>query len=226
MTRPDAMAYLLGELDTASAADFERAMAGDPALRDQVERLRPVVTGLEALPANAWNPPAPPPLALPSDASPSPSPRRWALRPLVAVAAAVALLLVGVAVGALIDDGSPAGPSPSPAAEIPLEPVDPGDPEASGTVEIAGASGEALTLRVAGLEPVEEGRFYELWLLGEGGELVSLGSFAVDRAGAATLDLPLPVDADRFQYFDVSLEPGDGDPAHSGASVLRGPATT
>ena len=224
MTRPDAMAYLLGELDTASAADFERAMAGDPALRDLVERLRPVVTGLEALPANAWNPPAPPPLALPIDASPSP--RRWALRPLVAVASAVALLIVGVAVGALIDDGSPAEPSPSPAAEIRLEPVDPGDPEASGTVEIAGASGEGLTLRVAGLEPVEEGRFYELWLLGEGGELVSLGSFAVDRAGAATLDLPLPVDADRFQYFDVSLEPGDGDPAHSGASILRGPASS
>ena len=54
-------------------------------------------------------------------------------------------------------------------------------------------------------------------------ELVGLGSFRVGDDGAATLKLPLPMDPDAFQYFDLSLEPGDGDPGHSGVSVLRGP---
>ena len=27
-----------------------------------------------------------------------------------------------------------------------------------------------------------------------------------------------------FTYFDLSLEPADGDPGHSGVSVLRGPS--
>ncbi len=40
----------------------------------------------------------------------------------------------------------------------------------------------------------------------------------------AELDVELPVDLGDFQFLDVSREPGDGDPLHSGDSVLRGPA--
>ena len=46
----------------------------------------------------------------------------------------------------------------------------------------------------------------------------------MDADGAATLTLPLPVDPKAFTYFDLSLEPADGDPGHSGVSVLRGPS--
>ena len=55
-------AYLLGELEEAERADFERRLARDPELRDEVEGLRPVVSRLVALPDQAWDAPEPPPL--------------------------------------------------------------------------------------------------------------------------------------------------------------------
>ena len=39
------------------------------------------------------------------------------------------------------------------------------------------------------------------------------------------MTLPLPTDPARFRYLDVSREPEDGDPGHSGLSILRGPST-
>ena len=44
------------------------------------------------------------------------------------------------------------------------------------------------------------------------------------ESGEAELDVELPVDPSDFQFLAVSREPGDGDPLHSGDSVLRGPA--
>ena len=71
------VAYLLGELDASQIAAFERAMAGDAALRAEVERLRPVVSKLERLPAEAWQDPVPPPSSRASSAkSGERSPRR------------------------------------------------------------------------------------------------------------------------------------------------------
>ena len=35
--------------------------------------------------------------------------------------------------------------------------------------------------------------------------------------------MPLPADPSRFAAIDVSVEPGDGNPAHSKRSVLRAP---
>ncbi len=52
--------------------------------------------------------------------------------------------------------------------------------------------------------------------------MVALGSFRVDAHGDAVVRVPLPVDPARYRYFDVSLQPDSGDPAHSGISVLRG----
>ena len=62
-----ASSYLLGELGAAETEAFERRLAENPALRDEVERLRPVVTGLEGLPEEAWDPPEPPPLRMPDE---------------------------------------------------------------------------------------------------------------------------------------------------------------
>ena len=97
--------YLLGELPAAERAAFEAALRDDAALRDEVERLRPVVTRLEALEPSAWEPagalPPLPPL-------PSEVPRaRWWRRPLVlrpapAAALAAALLALGAGAGALL----------------------------------------------------------------------------------------------------------------------------
>lgn len=211
--------YLLGELDDAQIAEFERAMTADPELRAEVERLRPVVTKLERVPADAWESPEPPPLVMPPSEPArrrwwSPEPRRLVLRPLVAGVAAVALLAAGTGIGVLLDR------DPAPSAELALRPIGDRDPGASGDIAV---SDDGVSVRVTGLQPTAGDQFYELWLLGADERLIGLGSFRVGEDGAATLKLPLPVSPDSFQFFDLSLEPGDGDPGHSGVSVLRGP---
>jgi hypothetical protein len=109
------------------------------------------------------------------------------------------------------------------AAPVRLVPVAPRGRGATGTVRLASGPGGQAEVRLTGLRPSARGDFYELWLLGEGGELISLGSFRVPGSGAAELRVPVPVDPARFRYVDVSREPADGDPAHSARSVLRGP---
>ena len=118
-------AYLLGELDDAERAEFERRLAREPALRAEVEALRPVVRGLAAMPQEAWKAPEPPPLSLPvseiSEARVKRSPPRargWRWTPAraaLAGAVAAAFLGAGVWIGTLVDDDPP-GPSPTPSA--------------------------------------------------------------------------------------------------------------
>jgi anti-sigma-K factor RskA len=226
VTRPDVTDYVLGEMGPARASAFERAMAEDPALREEADSLRRAAVRLERLPAEAWDPADPPPLVLPATA-PRPAPRgRLVLRPAFAALAAAALLAAGVALGALLDrDGAPGAPAPAPVARetLPLRPFGEGGASARGQVVLSGRDGDRATVRVSGLPPASSDEFYELWLLGDDG-LVALGSFQVGPDGTATLEVPLPVDPAGYEAFDVSVEPGDGDPTHSGRSVLRGPA--
>ena len=142
-------------------------------------------------------------------------PRRLILRPLVAAACAIVLLAAGIGLGVWLDR------NPSPSEQLALQPVGDVDPAASGKVSL---DSDGVNVRVSGLKPTGDGEFYELWLLGADKRLVGLGSFRVNADGAATLTLPLPVDPKTFTYFDLSLEPADGDPGHSGVSVLRGPS--
>jgi anti-sigma-K factor RskA len=224
----EAVDYLLGEMEPDRVARFEAELERDAALRAEVERLRPVVTRLDALPAEAWASAPPPPLREPGvvtapDAAPvpplrepaAPRRRRLVLRPAVAALCAVALLAAGVGLGVVLDR------DPEPATRLVLSPIEGVDPAASGRV---GVTSDRVNLRVSGLPPTAEGQFYELWLLGADQQLVGLGSFRVGEDGMATLKLPLPVDPGQFRYFDISLEPGDGDPGHSGVSILRGPS--
>jgi anti-sigma-K factor RskA len=243
--RSDVGAYLLGELSERERGAFERAMAGDAALRAEVERLRPVVARLDALPAEAWDDEPAPPLRLPADALVDPVPvsetgaraaaaparrRRWwagplTLRPAFAALAAAALLAGGIAIGALVDDGDSTSSPPAVQAQRPLslQPIGDGTAAARGTVLVPVSGGQGqVTLRVRGLPPNRAGQLYELWLMDADGPLVSLGSFRVGAGGRATVRMPLPVPATRYQYFDVSVEPEGADAGHSGDSVLRG----
>ena len=106
-----------------------------------------------------------------------------------------------------------------------LKPVDSRGQGATGVVSLEPRAGGKATVRLPGLRPSTGGDFYELWLLGDGGELVSLGSVRVPASVRATLEnVQLPVDPERFSFLDVSREPADGDPGHSSISVLRGPS--
>jgi anti-sigma-K factor RskA len=138
------------------------------------------------------------------------------LRPLVAAALASVLLAIGVAAGLLIGEAGPGG------RVVDLKPVEPLGGAARGTATIASDEGRA-TVKVRGLRPSVDGDFYELWLLNSSDDLVSLGSFRVPASGEADVTVPLPASPRGFAALDVSVEPPDGNPAHSSRSVLRAP---
>lgn len=177
---------------------------------------------LEELPREAWDRPLPPPAPWTADEVQPARRRGLILRPLVAVAASLALLAAGLGAGLLLagDEDSPDDTR----ARVELAPLDGRGGDATGTVRLDPRAGGLATVTLSGLSPSAGGDFYEVWLLGDDGELVSLGSTRVGASGSATLEnVPLPVDPGRFRFLDVSREPGDGDPGHSSVSVLRGP---
>jgi anti-sigma-K factor RskA len=223
------VAFLLGELQPGERERFERDLAEDAELRAEVAAMQPVVTRLEDLPDDAWGPPEPPPLVLPVAEVPAAAvpglpwwrrrPARFALAAGLACVGLAAALAIGL--GALEGDGGEGGFEGDTVA---LDPVGSRQSGAAGELTIPTAANEQARLRVSGLSPSDDD-FYEVWLLGKRG-VVSLGSFRVGAGGGTDLDLRLPVDTEGYRYYDISLEPDDGDPEHSGDSVLRGLAAS
>ncbi|WP_375387974.1 anti-sigma factor [uncultured Amnibacterium sp.] len=93
----------------------------------------------------------------------------------------------------------------------------------------AGSSGTAVLERLADGRRVVEVRTdvrpdgatdHEVWLMTTGAKrLVSLGMLT---GTSGTFVVPAGLDLDRFRLVDVSDEPRDGNPAHSGDSIVRG----
>ncbi|MGF1598092.1 MAG: anti-sigma factor [Acidimicrobiales bacterium] len=127
------------------------------------------------------------------------------------VGIAAALLLVALPLGLAVRS-SPSEPD----AFATLDPL--GSFTGDGWAEL---DGRELTVAVEGLIPTDDA-FYELWLLDLDGselrDLVSLGAIGED----GTFEVPEGIDLDRFRVVDISIEPDDGDPTHSGDSILQG----
>ena len=214
----DATDYLLGEMEPDARGATSSALwpSDADAARGGRARCAPSSRAWKRSRPRRWDAASPPPLKLPGAAGTerARAGARLVLRPAVAALCAVALLAAGVGLGVVLDR------DPEPATRLVLSPIEGVDPGASGRV---GVTSDRVNVRVSGLPPTADGQFYELWLLGADKQLVGLGSFQVGKDGMATLKLPLPVDPGQFSYFDISLEPADGDPGHSGVSVLRGP---
>jgi anti-sigma-K factor RskA len=214
--------YVLGELTPEMLRVGDKLVETDAAFRAEVEWLLPVARRLENLPEEAWENVVPPPgPAIP----PTPS-RPWrrlftpfTMRPALAVGMCVLLLGAGFGVGVLA--GGDASPAAGPATV--LTPL-PGSPAGARAVA-AVVNGDSLKIDVSGLAASADDSFYELWLLNSPDDLVGLASFKVPASGKATLTVPLPADPGRFQFLDISVEPTDGKPSHSGDSVLRGNTT-
>ena len=67
--------------------------------------------------------------------------------------------------------------------------------------------------------PERVGEHLELWLIDTAVKgMVSLGPYT----GSHRYAVPDGISAERFPIVDVSIEPGDGVPTHSGVSVVRG----
>jgi anti-sigma-K factor RskA len=96
--------------------------------------------------------------------------------------------------------------------------------DASGRAEVVVRDDGSRVLEVdLDAPPLDDG-YYEVWLIETSVEgMVTLG---VAQAGTNTFELPAGLDLGRFPLVDVSVEPLDGDPTHSGVSVARGELET
>ncbi|MGY1808778.1 anti-sigma factor [Blastococcus sp. SYSU D00669] len=140
-------------------------------------------------------------------------PLRRRRRPLLVAAAAAAVVAVagGTAVVVATRDDATV------VAAAALDPLD--DASASGTAEVVVRDGErVLEVRLDAAAP-DDG-YYEVWLIDE--RVEGMYSLGVVRAGTTDLPVPAGVDLAEYPIVDVSVEPLDGDPTHSGVSVARG----
>ena len=109
-------------------------------------------------------------------------------------------------------DGS--GPSDEPEGRTGrLSPL--GGDRGEGRVSI---TDEGATISISGL-PDRPGS-YQAWLYNSVVQAESLGTF---ESPSGRLRVQLPANARRYRFLDVSLEPADANPNHSGDSVLRAP---
>lgn len=134
--------------------------------------------------------------------------------------ARAAWLAAGVAAGVagtlVVTQLPGAEQQPATVARAELEPLPGWEETGAARVEEVG---DQRVLRVEVTGDAADG-FREVWLLDEAAErLVSVG-LLVGNEG--TFDLPDGLDLDELVLVDVSREPFDGDPAHSGDSIVRG----
>jgi hypothetical protein len=115
-------------------------------------------------------------------------------------------------------------------AQVPLAPLAAADPAASGSADVL-ESGGMRQVEVTVDDPggIRPGAYLEAWLMDAAGtRLYSLGALAPEVDGSrfrGTFALPADLTLDQFGVVDVSAESLDGDPSHSGTSLLRGHTT-
>lgn len=137
--------------------------------------------------------------------------RRWWL------GAAAALVVVGVGGAALLwrDDAEVVLAT----TELTSDGLDGAPPGLRGQADVVESSaGEVIRVDVGDARPAS-GEFLEVWLIkADVSGMVSLGTVRPD----GTYEFPQGLSLADYPIVDVSTEPYDGDPKHSGASLLRG----
>lgn len=233
----------------ARIADALCALAGDTRRPDDPppvvwDRIAEAVDGAENEPEQPADPPAglwdriAAEVGLPDDGSeagatppdggtppsltvlPTRPPRRR-LPLLIAAAALVALGLGAALVLALQGEGDPATEQVA-QATLSGSDLQPGS-AGSGSAELVQRGDDwEVQIDAEGLPALDDGMYYEAWLLSAGGdEVQSLGT--IDSTG--TFQVPPGLAIDDYPLVDISIEPIDGDPGHSSESVLRGRLT-
>lgn len=146
--------------------------------------------------------------------------RRRRVVPLLVAASLVgAVAGIGgtVLVQRLSDD---AGGADTVLAQTPLDPLPSWQAGGSARVVEAADGERTLELDISVEDPTETTGFREVWLIDRDvSRLVSLG---VLQGDSGSFVLPEGVDLAEYPVVDVSLEPYDGQPAHSGDSIVRG----
>ena len=93
-------------------------------------------------------------------------------------------------------------------------------PDASGTAVVEEAADGSRVVRVELDVPESHDGYTEVWLISsDATRLISLGTV---EGSSGTFSIPAGVDLSIYDLVDVSAEPIDGDPTHSGDSIVRG----
>lgn len=141
--------------------------------------------------------------------------RRFSAAALLAACAGSAVLAASLAV--LIVTQSTGAPRSTDLANAALEPLTTAVSPAR--AEVVERDGQRLLVVDADALPTVDG-YLDVWLLdADAQQMVSLG---VMDAASTELALPADLDLAAFPVVDVSIEPYDGDPTHSGDSIWRG----
>lgn len=241
--RPEEISDLLGTEPESVVVAREGALeqlAGELGM-ENVSQLDEVRTRLAELPAEAWTGEARrPKLAVVKNERPlreeePRAPERKSRVPwLLALLAIVAVVLVVVLASSGGSDSKktastpapskpsaskpkPSKPQPKPGPQVALVPVS-GAGGAHGSATLT-QGGRRLRIDVTGL-PDPHGGAYQVWLYDS---VIDAASLTKVSGTKLTLDLKLPRNASHYRYVDISLEPADGNPNHSGESVLRVP---
>lgn len=203
--------------------------ADDGRIEDLLRRLTPADTELVKPPDDLWDriadaagverQPAPSDVAVLADRRRVRT-GRWVL---AAAAVMVALVAGGVALVNRSDDATELARADLAHDPEAFDPLGAGAAAQASLVDDDGA----LHIRLDDADlpaTLGEDADLELWLIqpdadGNVADLVSLGLVGDGR------DFAVPADHDPDDYFvvDISVEPRDGDEAHSGRSILRGP---
>ena len=110
-------------------------------------------------------------------------------------------------------------PAPTVVASASLEALPGWDAQGTAELETTADGSRVLVVDMSDMAPDDDG-LREVWLLRpDVSGLVSLGLLTGDTGRFA---LPDDLDVGEFPVVDVSSEPLDGDPAHSGDSIVRG----
>jgi anti-sigma factor RsiW len=155
------------------------------------------------------------PVAEPSRPSPAPARRRTGLlRGLFVLAASIAVLGVGIGAWTATRQATVVELA---SAELAAFPEHPGAEGSAVVVE----RGDERVLEVTLEADVDPDSNREVWLITEDASaIVSLGILE-GRSGEFVV--PENIDLREYVLVDVSDEPVDGDPTHSGDSIVRGP---
>lgn len=127
---------------------------------------------------------------------------------------------VGVVAGAGITWGIQAvNPSDSEevVAQVELAPLPGYEAEGQATLTVADSGNQSLDVTMSGEEP--DG-YRQVWLIAP--DLEQMHSIGLLEGERGSFAVPADIDLTQFPIVDVSDEPLDGNPAHSGVSMVRG----
>lgn len=136
---------------------------------------------------------------------------------LMAAAAVGGIAVGGVVTAALM--GTSSAPEATVAASVDLAPLPAWDAAGTADLTVTDDGQQVLVVTVDADAPASDG-FQEVWLIDT--EVSGMVSLGILDGTTGEFVIPAGVDVADFPIVDVSLEPFDGDPTHSGDSIVRG----